>query len=166
MADEGKPLLSHVDDDGQSAMVDVTAKHESLRIAIAAARLRFPREVFANLQSSGFQTAKGPVFNTAIVAGTMAAKRTHELIPFCHPLGLERCDIAIETDGDDALLVRCTAAVHHRTGVEMEALTGATVAALTIYDMCKALSHDIVIEDTRLLAKCGGKSDYRAVAAP
>jgi cyclic pyranopterin monophosphate synthase len=166
LADEGKPLLSHVDDAGRPAMVDVTAKHQSLRVASAVSRLRFPREVFAKLQASGFQTAKGPVFNTAIVAGTMAAKRTHELIPFCHPLGLERCDIAIEADGDDALLVRCTAAVHHRTGVEMEALTGAAVAALTVYDMCKALSHDIVIEETRLLAKSGGKSDYRAGATP
>ena len=147
-------------------MVDVTAKHPTMRIASAISRLRFPRAVFANLQASGFQTAKGPVFNTAIVAGTMAAKRTHELIPFCHPLGLERCDIAIEADGDDALLVCCTAAVHHRTGVEMEALTGASVAALTIYDMCKALSHDIVIEETRLRDKSGGKSDYRAGASP
>jgi len=142
-------------------MVDVTAKHPSLRIATAVSRVRFPRAAFAELQSSGFQTAKGPVFNTAIVAGTMAAKRTHDLIPFCHSLGLERCEIAIEAAGDDAIEIRCTTAVHHRTGVEMEALTGASVAALTIYDMCKALSHDIVIEDTRLLAKSGGKSDFR-----
>jgi cyclic pyranopterin phosphate synthase len=161
LADEAKPLLSHVDDAGRPAMVDVTAKHQSLRIATAVARVRFPHEVFAALQSSGFQTAKGPVLNTAIVAGTMAAKRTHELIPFCHPLGLERCEIAIEAAGTDALEIRCTTAVHHRTGVEMEALTGASVAALTIYDMCKALSHDIVIEETRLLAKSGGKSDFR-----
>ncbi len=143
-------------------MVDVTAKHESLRIASALARIRFPREAFLKLQSSGFQTAKGPVFNTAIVAGTMAAKRTHELIPFCHPIGLERCDITIEPDGEDALAVRCTAAVHQRTGVEMEALTGASIAALTVYDMCKSLSHGIVIEETRLLAKSGGKSEYAA----
>ena len=154
-------MLSHVDDAGRPAMVDVTAKHQSLRIATAISRLRFPREVFAELQASGFQTAKGPVFNTAIVAGTMAAKRTHDLIPFCHPLGLERCEIAIDAVGDDALEIRCTTAVHHRTGVEMEALTGASVAALTIYDMCKALSHDIVIEETRLLTKSGGKSDFR-----
>ena len=143
-------------------MVDVTAKQQSLRVASAGARVRFPREAFATLCASGFETAKGPVLSTAIVAGTMAAKRTHELIPFCHPLGLERCDIAIEAAGDDALEVRCTTAVHHRTGVEMEALTGAAVAALTIYDMCKALAHDIVIEDTRLLAKSGGKGGFRA----
>ena len=144
-------------------MVDVTAKYETLRIATAVARLRFPARVFEELKSSGFETSKGPVLNTAIVAGTMAAKRTHELIPFCHPLGLERCEITIEPVAD-GLEIRCTTAVHHRTGVEMEALTGATVAALTVYDMCKALSHDIVIEQTRLLSKSGGKSDYRAGA--
>jgi len=144
-------------------MVDVTAKHETLRIATAVARLRFPAAVLERLRSSGFQTPKGPVINTAIVAGTMAAKRTHELIPFCHPLGIERCDIAIDAHAD-ALEIRCTIAVHHRTGVEMEALTGAAVAALTIYDMCKSLTHDIVIETVRLLHKSGGKSEYRAGA--
>ncbi len=143
-------------------MVDVTAKQPGLRIASAAATMRFPAEAFRALLSSGFQTAKGSVIHTAIVAGTMAAKRTHELIPFCHPLGLERCDIVIEPEGEDSLVVRCTTAVHHRTGVEMEALTGAAVAALTVYDMCKSLSHGIVIESLHLVAKSGGKSDYSA----
>jgi cyclic pyranopterin phosphate synthase len=152
-----------VDDAGLPAMVDVTAKHETLRVATAVSRLQFPAAVFERLRSAGFETAKGPVFSTAIVAGTMAAKRTHELIPFCHPLGLERCEITIEADAD-GLEIRCTTAVHHRTGIEMEALTGATIAALTVYDMCKALSHDIVISETRLLSKSGGKSDYRAGA--
>ena len=147
-------------------MVDVTAKHETLRVATATASIVFPREVFAELLASGFQTRKGPVVATAIVAGTMAAKRTHELIPFCHPLGLERCDLAVEPAGDDRLEIRCTAAVHHRTGVEMEALTGAAVAALTVYDMCKSLSHEIVIRDARLVAKSGGRSDFRAGEAP
>lgn len=145
-------------------MIDVTAKYATLRIATAMARLQFPPAVFAGLQSSGFQVPKGPVLNTAIVAGTMAAKRTHELIPFCHPLGLERCDIGFEPDSESGLVIRCTVAVHHRTGVEMEALTGAAVAALTVYDMCKSLSHDIVIAEVRLLAKSGGRSDFRAVA--
>jgi cyclic pyranopterin monophosphate synthase len=145
-------------------MVDVTAKQPTLRIASAESRLRFPREAFAALRAAGFETAKGPVFHTAIVAGTLAAKRTHELVPFCHPLALERCDIVIEADGEEVLVVRCTAAVHHRTGVEMEALTGATVAALTIYDMCKALTHDIAIESTRLTSKSGGKSGFVAGA--
>jgi cyclic pyranopterin phosphate synthase len=96
----------------------------------------------------------------------MAAKRTHELIPFCHPLGLERCDVAIEATSEDALRIRCTAAVHHRTGVEMEALTGASVAALTVYDMCKSLSHAIVIESLRLTAKSGGKDDFATGPPP
>ena len=158
--------MSHVDAEGAPAMVDVTAKQPGLRIARAEAILRFPPDAFRALQSSGFQTAKGPVMHTAIVAGTMAAKRTHELIPFCHPLGLERCEIGIEPDGADSLTVHCTAAVHHRTGVEMEALTGASVAALTIYDMCKSLSHGIVIESLRLVSKSGGKSDFSAGAVP
>jgi cyclic pyranopterin phosphate synthase len=166
LADEDLMTLSHVGDAGRPSMVDVSAKQPTLRVATAEARLRFPREAFATLRSSGFATAKGPVFNTAIVAGTLAAKRTHELIPFCHPLGLERCDIAIDAEGDDLVIVRCTTAVHHRTGVEMEALTGAAVAALAVYDMCKSLSHDIVIEATRLLSKTGGKSDFGMAPPP
>jgi cyclic pyranopterin phosphate synthase len=107
-------------------------------------------------------TAKGPVFQTAIVAGTMAAKRTHELIPFCHPIGLESCRISIDIDQDGDAVVDCRTVVTHKTGVEMEALTGAGVAALTIYDMCKALSHDMVIDRVHLVSKTGGKSDYKA----
>jgi cyclic pyranopterin phosphate synthase len=158
--------MSHVDAEGAPAMVDVTAKQPSLRVASAEAILRFPPDAFRSLESSGFQTTKGPVMNTAIIAGTMGAKRTHELIPFCHPLGLERCEIEIEPAGADSLTVRCTAAVHHRTGVEMEALTGAAVAALTIYEMCKSLSHGIVIESLRLVSKSGGRSDFAAGADP
>ena len=118
----------------------------------------FPPAVADALRAQHFNTAKGPVFHTAIIAGTMAAKRTHELIPFCHPLGIENCKIVIDMEGDEAV-IRCTVSVHHKTGVEMEALTGASVAALTIYDMCKALSHDIVIAQTKLIEKRGGKSD-------
>jgi len=161
LADEAIKRLSHVGADGAPAMVDVTAKLPSLRAARAEARVRFPHDAFATLEAQGFATSKGPVFHTAIVAGTMAAKRTHELIPFCHPLGLERCDVTVEMSGDDAV-VQCTVGVHHKTGVEMEALTGASVAALTIYDMCKALSHEIVIVETRLLEKHGGKRDVVA----
>jgi cyclic pyranopterin phosphate synthase len=117
------------------------------------------------LRDQQFNTSKGPVFQTAIIAGTMAAKRTHELIPFCHPLGIESCKLAIDMEGDEAV-VRCTVSVHHKTGVEMEALTGASIAALTIYDMCKALSHDIVIAQTRLVEKRGGKSDAPRAAQP
>jgi cyclic pyranopterin phosphate synthase len=114
------------------------------------------------VQGDEIQSPKGPVFQTAIIAGTMAAKRTHELIPFCHPLGLESCKISVAMNEQGEAVIDCRVRVHHKTGVEMEALTGVSVAALTIYDMCKALSHDIVIGDIRLQSKTGGKSDFRA----
>lgn len=138
-------------------MVDVSAKTATARSAVAESRVRFPAAVAAQLRQDGLRSPKGPVFDTAIVAGVMAAKRTHELIPFCHPLGIENCRIVIELEGDTAV-IRCAVKVHHKTGVEMEALTGASIAALTIYDMCKALSHGMVIEGTRLLTKEGGSS--------
>ena len=139
-------------------MVDVGDKAATKRVARAQAVVRFPASVAAQLRERQFASAKGPVFHTAIIAGVMAAKRTSELIPFCHPLSIERCDIEIEMQGDDAV-VSCTAALTGRTGVEMEALTGATVAALTIYDMCKALSREISIVHVGLIEKRGGKSD-------
>jgi cyclic pyranopterin phosphate synthase len=145
-------------------MVDVSGKDATRRTATAEARVHFPAEVAAALRDAGLRSPKGPVFDTAIVAGVMGAKRTHELIPFCHPLALENCRIGIELEADTAV-IRCTVSVHHKTGVEMEALTGAGIAALTVYDMCKALSHGIVIGDLRLLAKDGGKRDYVAAHA-
>lgn len=160
MASTARKEFSHLDRRNRPTMVDVGAKDITHREAVAEARVRLPREVASALRRSGHRTKKGPVFDTAIVAGVMAAKRTHELIPFCHPLGLEHCSISIEQLGAQ-ILVRCRVAVHHRTGVEMEALTGATVAALTIYDMCKALSHDIEIAGVRLLEKSGGKRAFR-----
>jgi cyclic pyranopterin phosphate synthase len=141
-------------------MVDVGEKAVTKRTAVAESRVRFPRNVADTLRAQGFNTAKGPVFHTAIIAGTMAAKRTHDLLPFCHPLGIENCKVQIDMQGDDAV-IRATVSVHHKTGVEMEALTAASIAALTIYDMCKALSHDMVIGETRLLEKTGGKSDFK-----
>ncbi|WP_116810628.1 cyclic pyranopterin monophosphate synthase MoaC [Steroidobacter cummioxidans] len=150
--------FTHIDSSSRPTMVDVSDKVVTKRTATAQTRVRFPAEVAEALRTQQFNTPKGPVFQTAIIAGTMAAKRTHDLIPFCHPLGIEKCNVAIEMEGDEAI-VRCTVSVHHKTGVEMEALTGASVAALTIYDMCKALSHDIVIAETRLVEKRGGKSD-------
>jgi cyclic pyranopterin phosphate synthase len=151
--------FSHLDSEQRPTMVDVSEKLPTRRTAVAEARVRFPPAVAAALRESGLRSPKGPVFDTAIVAGVMGAKRTHELIPFCHPLGMESCRVAIEMEGDTAV-IRCTVGVHHKTGVEMEALTGASIAALTIYDMCKALSHDIVISDTRLIEKHGGKSSF------
>ena len=152
--------LSHIDERNRPTMVDVGDKIASDREARAQAIVRLPPAVVAALDGDEIETKKGPVFATAIIAGVMAAKKTHELIPFCHPLGLENCKITIEVVAEQAV-VRCTCRVHHKTGVEMEALTGASVAALTIYDMCKALSHDIVIGETRLLAKTGGKEDFQ-----
>ncbi len=157
-------MLSHLDENNQPTMVDVADKAVTVRTAHATARVFLPPAVSAAIVGDDIATAKGPVFQTAIVAGTMAAKRTHELIPFCHPLGLESCKLAIAVDGDHAV-IDCRVKVHHKTGVEMEALTGASVAALTIYDMCKALSHDMVISDVQLVSKTGGKSDIaRGVA--
>jgi len=149
--------FSHVDESARPTMVDVTGKQVTHRTATAESRVQFPPKVAEELTRSGFNTSKGPVFHTAIIAGTLAAKRTHELIPFCHPLGIESCKITIDMQGAEAI-VMCTVSVHHKTGVEMEALTGASIAALTIYDMCKALSHEITIVQTRLLEKSGGRS--------
>lgn len=140
-------------------MVDVSDKAVTHREARARCIVHLPDAVRTAVHGDEIQSKKGPVFATAIIAGVMAAKKTHELIPFCHPLSLEKCDISIELqDGDVVIEALCR--VSHKTGVEMEALTGASVAALTIYDMCKALSHDIVIGQTRLLAKSGGKADF------
>ncbi len=159
MATRGK-TLTHLDAAGLPAMVDVSAKAATAREAKAECRVRFPKEVAAQLRANGLRSAKGGIVETAIVAGTMAVKRTHELIPFCHPLPIDACRIVIAWDGDSALKIECAVKTTHRTGVEMEALTGATVAALTVYDMCKALSHRIVIGPAKLLGKRGGKRDF------
>ncbi len=157
--------LTHLDAANRPTMVDVGDKAVTHRVATAEARLRMPREIAEALRESGHRTKKGPVFDTAIVAGVMAAKRTHELIPFCHPLPIDKCDVQIESGAGGLITIRCQVSVHHRTGVEMEALTGATVAALTVYDMCKALSHDIEIMSVRLLEKTGGKRDFKRKAS-
>jgi cyclic pyranopterin phosphate synthase len=149
--------ISHLDPAGRPRMVDVGAKTATRREATAEARIRFPRDIAAVLRAQDMRSAKGSIVDTAVIAGTMAAKRTHELIPFCHPLAIERCAIEIAFGKASELVIRCSIAVTHKTGVEMEALTGAMVAALTVYDMCKALSHEIVIADVRLIEKSGGK---------
>ena len=151
--------LSHIDADNRPTMVDVSDKQVTKRAAHAVAIVSLPTEVAAQISGDEIETKKGPVFATAIIAGVMAAKKTHELIPFCHPLGLDSCKIAITMNGNDAV-IDCRCKVTHKTGVEMEALTGASVAALTVYDMLKALSHDIVIRETRLVSKTGGKRDF------
>ena len=141
-------------------MVDVGGKEATRRVAVAEARVILPPNVAEALRESGHRTKKGPVFDTAIISGVMAAKRTHEWIPFCHPLALERCSVDIASGARGTIRIVCNVAVHHKTGVEMEALVGATAAALTIYDMCKALSHDIEIGPVKLTRKTGGKRDF------
>ena len=152
--------LSHIDEQNRPTMVDVSDKAATAREAHARTIVELPAAVLDALQGDEIATKKGPVFATAVIAGVMAAKKTHELIPFCHALGLENCKIAIEVEGSRAI-IDCRCKVHHKTGVEMEALTGASVAALTVYDMCKAMSHDIVISETRLMSKTGGKEDFQ-----
>lgn len=142
-------------------MVDVGEKAVTRRFAHAVAVVSLPAAVARRLSRGEALSAKGPVFQTAALAGVMGAKRTAELVPLCHPLRLDDVKVEIELRGAEAH-VHCRVRATDRTGVEMEALTGATVAALTIYDMCKSVSHDIVIREVRLLEKTGGKSDYRA----
>ncbi len=156
--------LTHLDSDGRPAMVDVSGKAIGVREAVAECRVRFPETVAKQLHASGLKSAKGGIVDTAIIAGTMAVKRTHELIPFCHPLPIDGCRIAISWHDARSLRIECSVRTTHRTGVEMEALTGATVAALTVYDMCKALSHAIVLGPARLLGKRGGKRDFGALS--
>lgn len=154
--------LSHVDASGRPAMVDVGAKQATRRVAVASATVHFPADVAAALQANELRSAKGPVIDTAIIAGTMAVKRTHELIPFCHPMAIDGCRFDVEFVSGAELAIRCEVSITHKTGVEMEALTGASIAALTVYDMCKALSHEIVIGEIRLLDKRGGKRTVKA----
>ena len=157
------PALTHLDAQGRPAMVDVSDKAVTARGATAQCRVAFPAAVAAQLRASGMRTGKGGIVDTAVIAGTLAAKRTHELIPFCHALPLDGVRIVIDWHGERELRVECTARTTARTGVEMEALTGATIAALTVYDMTKALSHAIVLGPAKLLGKRGGKRDFGAV---
>ena len=155
--------LTHLDPSGRPAMVDVSGKQASERVAKAECRVRFPPAVAEQLRANGLRSAKGGIVDTAIVAGTMAVKKTHELIPFCHPLPIDGCRLAIDWHDARSLRIECTVKTVHRTGVEMEALAGATVAALTVYDMCKALSHAIVLGPAKLLGKRGGRRDVGEV---
>lgn len=155
-------MLSHVDEKGLPTMVDVGAKAVTRRTATARALVEFPTEVMDQLHQGGTDLVgpKGPIFATAVVAGIQAAKRTWDLIPMCHPLPIDGIDVACTLVDATSVEVLCTVKTTHKTGVEMEALTGASVAALTIYDMTKALSHAIVIRSVALVQKTGGKSDF------
>lgn len=163
-------MLSHLDEQNRPRMVDVGAKSPTLRTAHAISVVRLPAALAALIRDKEISGKKGPVFQTASLAGVMGAKRTSDLIPLCHPLPLDNCAIELHprpaaSDGSVEVEIHCRVSVTAKTGVEMEALTGATVAALTLYDMGKAVSHDIVISETRLIAKTGGKADYHAPGA-
>lgn len=156
-----KSKLSHISAKGNPAMVSVSEKKSTLRMARARATVNVGKEILSMLTNNEIISKKGPVFQAAIIAGVMGAKRTSDLIPLCHPIGLEDCQVNI-TVRAGKIVVETSATTFGKTGVEMEALTAASVAALTIYDMCKAMSHGIVIESVMLLEKRGGKSDFIA----
>ena len=153
--------FTHLDANGNPSMVDVSEKKITKRTASARAIVVLNGEILRHFENNDIKTKKGSVFQIAIIAGVMAAKKTGDLIPLCHPLGLENCQIDIILNEKREVVIDCTASLTAKTGVEMEALTGATVAALTIYDMCKAFSHDIEIKSVKLMAKTGGKRDFR-----
>jgi len=155
-----KNKFTHIDDSGSPQMVDVSGKKSSDRRASARATVRLGREIIAQMKGNELITKKGPVFQTAILAGVMGGKKTSELIPFCHPVGLEDCQVKISVK-KGKVIIDTEARTTGKTGVEMEALSAASVAALTVYDMCKALSHDIIIEEIKLMSKTGGKKDFR-----
>ena len=152
--------FTHINEEGLATMVDISGKKISQRKAVARSIIVLPDEVAEKLIDNDIKTKKGSVFQTAIIAGIMAAKKTGELIPLCHSLGLDNCEMEIQIHKQE-LVIECTATITAKTGVEMEALMGATIAALTVYDMCKALRHDIVIKEIKLMEKTGGKNDFK-----
>lgn len=152
--------LTHVTPGGEPAMVNISEKSVTTRVARAQAIVHVGKEIIDTISDNDLKTKKGPVFQTAIIAGIMASKKTSELIPLCHPLNLEDCQVSLRVDGEN-IVIETSATISGKTGVEMEALTAASVAALTVYDMCKAMSHNIVIREVRLLEKTGGKKDFK-----
>ena len=162
MAQKTKPVFSHMDDDGNARMVDVAGKSETARTAVVRAEVLVSATTMDLLLRKALP--KGDVLNTAKVAGILAAKQTYALIPMCHPLPLSYADVRFQVDEEGGrILIEAEARTASRTGVEMEALVAAQIAAATIYDMCKAVQKDIVITNCRLVYKCGGKSgEFRA----
>jgi len=154
-----KKLLSHIDKDGVPGMVDVSEKTTTARVAIATGRISLGKDIMADLAEQGFNTKKGSIAQTAIIAATMAVKNTFNTIPLCHQIPITGCKIEINPD-EAGFAVSARVKTQGQTGVEMEALHGVSVACLTIYDMCKALSHDMEIKDIMLTKKSGGKNDY------
>lgn len=152
--------LTHINSSGNPQMVDVSSKVATARTARAQATIKVSSEILKQIKNQELVTKKGSVFQTAILAGVMGAKKTSDLIPLCHPLSMENCQVAIHVK-NNKIIIDTLATITGKTGVEMEALTSASVAALTIYDMCKALSHDIIIEEIKLMEKTGGKKDFK-----
>jgi len=151
--------FSHIDKDNKPKMVNVIDKKITKRTAVARANMFLGKEIVELLNGSEIHTKKGPVFQTAIIAGVQAVKKTSDLIPMCHPLPLDGIDIDIQFLDKEAIQILCTVEMEGKTGVEMEALTGASIAALTVYDMCKAISQKMIIQELMVLKKTGGKSD-------
>lgn len=153
--------FSHINRRNQPKMVNVSDKKITKRNAIAKATMFLGSEIISHFENDEITTKKGPVFQTAIVAGIQAVKKTSELIPMCHPLLINGVDIDIEIVDEESIEIVCQVVIEGKTGVEMEALTGANIAALTVYDMCKSISQKMVIKEVKLLRKTGGKSDIK-----
>jgi len=153
--------FSHINPKNQPKMVNVGGKKVTKRKATAKATMFLGKEIIAHFNNEELITNKGPVFQTAIIAGIQAVKKTSELIPMCHPLLINGVDIDIDIIDQEHIEISCSVSIEGKTGVEMEALTGANIAALTVYDMCKAVSQKMVIKEVKLLEKSGGKSDIK-----
>jgi len=153
--------FNHLNQKNNPTMVNVSDKKITKRTAIAKATMFLGTEVISHFTNDELITKKGPVFQTAIIAGIQAVKKTSELIPMCHPLLINGVDIDINIVDDEHIEVYCKVIIEGKTGVEMEALTGANITCLTIYDMCKSISQEMIIKEVKLLEKTGGKSDIR-----
>ena len=156
-----KKEFSHIGNKNQPKMVNVGDKKITKRKATAIAKMFLGKEIISHFKNDELTTKKGPVFQTAIIAGIQAVKKTAELIPMCHPLLINGVDIAIDIIDNEHIEIECSVFIEGKTGVEMEALTGANIAALTVYDMCKAISQKMIIKEVKLVEKSGGKSDIK-----
>jgi len=153
--------FTHIGEKNQPKMVDVGGKNPTQRTAIAKVKMFLGTEIINHFNSNAISTKKGPVFQTAIIAGIQAVKKTSDLIPMCHPLLINGTDIQIHIVDSESIEIICKVSVNGKTGVEMEALTGANIAALTVYDMCKSISQKMVIKELKLIEKTGGKTDIK-----
>lgn len=153
--------FTHINKEGNPKMVNVADKQITKRTAVAQGILFLGENVISNFNNNELTTKKGPVFQTAIIAGIQGVKKTSELIPMCHPLLINGVDVDIQVEDNEHVKVTCTVTIEGKTGVEMEALTGVNIACLTIYDMCKSMNPAMVIKEVKLLEKTGGKSDYQ-----